>query len=450
MAPLPSTTSTSLSPLSPAELAYLHTSLSLHPPIRSDARLATQFRPLSAEADVLPGCNGSARVCLADGTEAVVGVKAEVERSRPEGSGEGWGGVEDGEDDGDTGEEVKGQASWLELSIEIPGVRDDDPLSVFLAAMLAEALVVDDGLVRRLVINRGWHWRVYVDVRTFLFYTHGYGEDVRKISTQEKLHPKHLISKNVSLTTGTTDPSPLTTTFLPSSAPLPHHSPRPPLHTPPTIEVRGGGRSTLRRRLGRGGISVSADQPFVRFIPSKSIKHVKTTDNPPRHLRRSEHPLRPDTRRNRRRGRRICRLRRRDTFFGSSIQILTPSNHIPSTPPTFNTIHHTPFTNNLGWSAERAEHGDWRVGAEIFGAGCDVEGVDEGFFNKGRRRRGRDEGGLVSAAWRGEEGCGEEDRGDGARSWWGWRGGAEGVGGGGRWVVSWSRFGRRKVISCTT
>ncbi|KAL8641666.1 MAG: hypothetical protein Q9228_001548 [Teloschistes exilis] len=67
--------------LSPSELAYLHTSLSLDPPIRPDARAPTSFRPLVAEVDLLPTTNGSARLCFADGTEAIVGVKAEVERT---------------------------------------------------------------------------------------------------------------------------------------------------------------------------------------------------------------------------------------------------------------------------------------------------------------------------------------------------------------------------------
>ncbi|CAF9942211.1 hypothetical protein IMSHALPRED_003417, partial [Imshaugia aleurites] len=67
--------------LSPSELSYLHTSLSLHPPIRPDARPPTSFRPLVAETDLLPSANGSARLCFADGTEAIVGVKAEVEKA---------------------------------------------------------------------------------------------------------------------------------------------------------------------------------------------------------------------------------------------------------------------------------------------------------------------------------------------------------------------------------
>ena len=69
--------------LSPAELSYLHTSLSHTPPIRPDGRAPSQFRPLVAETSILPSTNGSARICFADGTEAVVGIKAEVEKSRP-------------------------------------------------------------------------------------------------------------------------------------------------------------------------------------------------------------------------------------------------------------------------------------------------------------------------------------------------------------------------------
>jgi exosome complex component RRP42 len=65
------------------------------------------------------------------------------------------------------------------MSIEIPGFRDDDALPVFLAEMMREALVgsvagseedeygegeMAGGLKGRLVINRGWHWRIYIDV----------------------------------------------------------------------------------------------------------------------------------------------------------------------------------------------------------------------------------------------------------------------------------------------
>lgn len=145
--------------LSPAELSYLHTSLSLTPPIRPDGRVATQFRPLIAESDILPGTNGSARICFADGTEAIVGIKAEVEKSRP--SYQAVAGEEDGED-GEKGGE--GLNEWVEMSVEIPGMRDDDSMPVFLAAMLSEALLADGEFTRRLWINRRFHWKLYLDV----------------------------------------------------------------------------------------------------------------------------------------------------------------------------------------------------------------------------------------------------------------------------------------------
>ena len=164
--------------LAPAELSYLHTSLSQTPPIRPDGRSPTQFRPLIAETDILPSTNGSARICFADGTEAVVGIKAEVERSinggrdisgetEQEGSrGLGTAGGAEVEMGGtDAGEKVnKGKDQWVEVAIEMPGYRDDEALAVFLGAMLRESLVATDVLRNRLYINRRFHWRLYVDV----------------------------------------------------------------------------------------------------------------------------------------------------------------------------------------------------------------------------------------------------------------------------------------------
>lgn len=155
-------------PLSPAELSYLHTSLSQNPPIRPDGRSPTTFRPLIAETDILPSTNGSARICFADGTEAVVGVKAEVEKSGQRGglqsSGIGSGDVDMGEDE-ESSARRKGEESWLEVSIQIPDMRDDDALPVFLAAMLTEALLADGDVKDRLYINNRFHWRLYIDVR---------------------------------------------------------------------------------------------------------------------------------------------------------------------------------------------------------------------------------------------------------------------------------------------
>ncbi|KAF2667266.1 putative exoribonuclease family protein [Microthyrium microscopicum] len=153
--------------LSPAELSYLHASLSLSPPIRPDGRSPTQFRPLIAESDILPSPNGSARVCFADGTEAIVGVKAEVHKSDAPVIG-----LLDPTEAGDDDEEIDekptgkgmGEDQWVDMGIEVPGQRDDDPLPLFLAAMLTEALLASGELKDRLWINRRFHWKLYIDV----------------------------------------------------------------------------------------------------------------------------------------------------------------------------------------------------------------------------------------------------------------------------------------------
>jgi exosome complex component RRP42 len=154
--------------LSPSELSYIHTSLSLTPPIRPDARPPTTFRPLTAETNLLPSCNGSARLCYADGSEAIVGVKAEVERTASSVIGEGgWeciGEEVEGKDDGE-GFRGEGKAEWVEVTVDIPGQRDDEPVMVFLGAMLHEALVAEGGLQRALYISGRWHWKLYIDVR---------------------------------------------------------------------------------------------------------------------------------------------------------------------------------------------------------------------------------------------------------------------------------------------
>jgi exosome complex component RRP42 len=158
--------------LSPAELSYLHTSLSHNPPIRPDARTASQFRPLIAESDILPGTNGSSRICFADGTEAIVGIKAEVEKSRPSYQAKEEASLGEGDDNedeetrrGEKKDEAKtGLTEWVELTVEIPGFRDDDSMPVFLAAMLTEALLADGEFTRKLWINSRFHWKLYLDV----------------------------------------------------------------------------------------------------------------------------------------------------------------------------------------------------------------------------------------------------------------------------------------------
>lgn len=93
-----------------------------------------------------------------------MGVKAEVEKSRPSYSaGDGATGDDDAEA---AAQEAagKGLDEWVELTVEIPGLRDDDSLPVFLAAMLSEALLADGEFTSRLWINRRFHWKLYLDV----------------------------------------------------------------------------------------------------------------------------------------------------------------------------------------------------------------------------------------------------------------------------------------------
>ena len=115
-----------------------------------------------------------------------MGVKAEVERAQgvakerwydnmgEKGSGdddeEQMGGVEGikGEGKGEAGRGRRGSGDdrWIEVTVDMPGQRDDDATVVFLAQMIHEGLVADGALRHRLVINPRWHWRLYIDVRT--------------------------------------------------------------------------------------------------------------------------------------------------------------------------------------------------------------------------------------------------------------------------------------------
>lgn len=228
--------------ISPAELSYLYTSLALPgSPIRPDGRSATQFRPLTAETDILPGTNGSARVGFADGTQAIVGVKAEVEKTvvsadalkLPQQTQEEYVGNNDGEANQGSS---SGHGSWVQMSIEIPGFRDDDALPVFLSEMMREPLVesvssegsgngeMTGGLKGRLVINKRWHWRLYIDVRC-------------------------LFNLRWAVDSNAVDlgPSSLSTSVLPASATLVNDSSGAPVDEASEIEVQRGGRSVLRR-----------------------------------------------------------------------------------------------------------------------------------------------------------------------------------------------------------
>lgn len=122
---------------------------------------------MTAETGILPGANGSARVCFSDGTEAIVGVKAEIEKTvelntsaddqlnAPE--------PQRGSGDAQALKE-KARGEWLEMTVEIPGQRDDEASTVFLSEMLREALLADREFAKKIWINRRFHWRLYLDV----------------------------------------------------------------------------------------------------------------------------------------------------------------------------------------------------------------------------------------------------------------------------------------------
>jgi exosome complex component RRP42 len=157
--------------LSPAELSFLRSSLAQTPPIRLDVTKGPRdFRSMCAEYDVLPGANGSARIALEDGTEALVGVKAEVERS-PQRPTLGEQADVEMRDEGVDESKGKGQNMWLDMSVEVPGFREDDALPVFLASMLKESLLASGALKDRLYINRRFHWKLCVDVRYVAYFS---------------------------------------------------------------------------------------------------------------------------------------------------------------------------------------------------------------------------------------------------------------------------------------
>jgi len=276
--------------LSPAELSYLHSSLSLNPPIRPDSRAPTKFRPLVAETDILPSTNGSARICFADGTEAVVGVKAEVEKTPVRfssgeeaqdlhlgacGQDEEMGDAEEEGDDAVEGGRSKdrkgaGDNSWVEMTIEIPGFRDDDAMPVFLAAMLNEALLASGDLPDRLWINGRFHWKLYIDVSSWTSMSTKVVDGGPPPTSLASL-PLHVcICLSVYMSNCShLDPTALSTPLLPPPSPLPNNPPRPPLNPPPKPQVRTRRRSTFRRRLGRFDVPLSS----LTITPSCSYSY---------------------------------------------------------------------------------------------------------------------------------------------------------------------------------
>ncbi|KAF3933330.1 hypothetical protein ABW19_dt0202308 [Dactylella cylindrospora] len=158
-------------PLSPPELSYLFTSLSLSPPIRPDLRSPTQFRPLVAECSFLPHCNGSSRICMSEAGECIVGIKAEVEKDSISKYAtvierEKWIEV--------TVEVAGGGASGVGSGVGVGGIsgaggaagRDegDGGAAIWLKEGLLAGGEAGRSILDRLMISTGWHWKLYIDV----------------------------------------------------------------------------------------------------------------------------------------------------------------------------------------------------------------------------------------------------------------------------------------------
>ena len=67
--------------LSPPELSYLYTSLTSSPPLRTDLRSLTTYRPYSIQTNFLSTANGSTRITWGTGQQGgdiIIVLKAQI------------------------------------------------------------------------------------------------------------------------------------------------------------------------------------------------------------------------------------------------------------------------------------------------------------------------------------------------------------------------------------
>lgn len=123
--------------LSPAERSYLYTSLAQTPPIRPDARLVYQCRPIEATTAFLPASNGSARMRFVDGSECITSVKAEVVHKKLE-------------------------HSLIEVDLDVSGYRDDSNyvanLKFDITNLLTKSFPTD-----KLSLTSRYAFKLYID-----------------------------------------------------------------------------------------------------------------------------------------------------------------------------------------------------------------------------------------------------------------------------------------------
>ncbi|ODV96887.1 hypothetical protein PACTADRAFT_40037 [Pachysolen tannophilus NRRL Y-2460] len=123
--------------LSPAERSYLYDSLSVQPPVRPDARSAHQFRPIEASCSFLPNSNGSSRVRLSDGGEAIVSVKTQVVLT-------------------------KNESSLISIDVDINKERDDSNFIKNLISSL-ESILLKKFPIEKLKLTERYSFKVYID-----------------------------------------------------------------------------------------------------------------------------------------------------------------------------------------------------------------------------------------------------------------------------------------------
>lgn len=134
--------------LSPAELSYLRSSLESNPPVRPDARVVSQFRPLQATTNFLPTANGSARVRTADGGECIVGIKAKVVRLNASSLSQKDYPVD----------------RLVAVDVDISGLRDDHSSPTMIAATIQQMLIRSQILGgSRLRLTSRFAFKLFID-----------------------------------------------------------------------------------------------------------------------------------------------------------------------------------------------------------------------------------------------------------------------------------------------
>ncbi|ANB13038.1 Rrp42p [Sugiyamaella lignohabitans] len=135
---------------SPAELSYLKESLKASPPIRPDARLETQLRPIEAISNILPTANGSARIRASDGGECIVGVKAKVVPT-------------------------SSTSELINVDVEISGLKENNSLASTLSSIFQSTLNSSQSLRQRLKLTSRFSFKLFIDVLVLSNQSHPLG-----------------------------------------------------------------------------------------------------------------------------------------------------------------------------------------------------------------------------------------------------------------------------------